>query len=83
MGQQDLYKKVLEKTRKGKGLTAKEKNTVDELTEIDGEIAGFEVELQKMTSHANWLATKIYNLKQRKKDILDSFDDRGGNQKGG
>lgn len=86
MGQQDLYKKILQKRKKGKDLSDKERNAVEELMHIDGKIQSYESEIEKIEDHVRWLKVKVDELRTQKHDILSSFDpkpaENGGEEDG-
>lgn len=86
MGQQDLYKKILQKRKKGKDLSDKERNAVEELMHIDGRIQSYESEIAKIEDHVRWLKVKVDELRTQKHDILSSFDPKpieGGGEEDG
>ena len=83
MGQQDLYKQILGKRKKGKTVSDRERNAVEELMELDGKIAAFSSEKAKIEEHTKWLGNRIKELEKAKQDILDSFaSGQHGDKKG-
>lgn len=73
MGQQDFYKHVTAKAKKGKAPTDLERASVDALMDLDSRINSYKSELASIVDHANWLKRQIEILEQQKKDILDKF----------
>ena len=83
MGQQDFYKQILGKRKKGKTVSDRERNAVEELMELDGKIEAFTSEKAKIEEHTRWLQRRIKELEKAKQDILDSFaTGQDGDKKG-
>lgn len=73
MGQDELYKRILKKRKKGQTVSDKEKSAVEDLMKIDGKISAYKSEKDKIDSHSKWLGVKIQELENEKQDILDGF----------
>lgn len=73
MGQQDFYKQILGKRKKGKTINDKERNAVEELMTLDGKVTAYKSEKGKIDDHSRWLSNRISELEKQKQDILDSF----------
>ena len=73
MGQQDFYKHVTAKAKKGKAPSDQERWAVDALMEMDARINSYKSELDSIIDHANWLRRQIEILEKQKADILDKF----------
>ena len=76
MGQQELYREILERKRDGKSVSDKARLAVDELMDIDSKIDGHKAELNKIQTHVSWLKAQIETLEKQKQDILDGFPDK-------
>lgn len=73
MGQQDFYKKVTAKAKKGQAPSDQERLAVDALMEMDARINSYKSELASINDHANWLKRQIEILEAQKADILGKF----------